>query len=1548
MPILYHPQASYEFYIAPGSTSVNITAAIFNVGGVTLDTETKAQSISGSWPASVWRIQDGQTFADDYGATYDFDDYSSITREMFNVSAYEPTIVSKPKTAAEVVEVLNYCVSNGLAFKVKSGTHSYAGEGIGAGVVIDMKLLNGATLDAANQWIDVEGGALQWQPNAALNYQVATTGATSAYDETNETQYNNVKVGATDNPPGYWTPMGSGPYVGWTSVSTSGGISIYPNRLGLMCDLFLEADIIVGKAGGGFELVTATPTNEHADLLDGIRGIGNSTLGIITRLRSKVFTRKQAFTTRVGLSWRPGNASNGDFRQNDANLWGITAGTTAGGWTAAHTSDEWKFGKHLYETYQETLMGGETYGAGHTLAGKPIWPHGITNGVDGTYYMWSNYKYPSQGWDDYSITYHFQLDSFQGEQNLVGGNIPEQQYYLAKTIIDRTIAKDSSRYARFSAGTENGSAVNAIRFASTTATADQGVNSWDPSESGPFAKNTQTSGIQDTTYSLNGALAIPTTESGATAHANVAESNFDFYRDIFTDINPGLTYNSGTGRQGIYYRWYTHSTTPDGPIASPPHGISQNTQKDTLGWRDRPNEIQMFDQAWALNGITYSDLFNTSSGANQGTLTPLGKQFQRRRVTWFNEMIAEYGGNDPRSYIGYLDPLAKKYQTPNGSTLDINRFYYGPTGVSNISALKTTYDPNSKFTTGPVIKDIDIVTPPEWEAFSVAKLEIDALSAGATIDFGTRKFAATYADHESNGISLSKSVGISGGRFSLGKTASWSSIGGGVYAADHDFSPYRSIMGFISDENAVEKPLMAVSNLPDSDMNNYRFCYGGHFFTVNNTTKGINNGVVHTVAGDNAADSMTGWTITDSTLKSQVNALLSGVTAGPTAGPWVLMHSSSNRVNAARISGWNNTSGGLSLAAFGDSTIMDYSGSYLEFNICGLPGQTLQNGEYAFDVTNGVTAGRVLYKPTNGDASDARIPVTDFCFKISGAGNTYTFDGVTLECQSRISDSSGMIRDALPGFSACDISNCTFTDGSNFFRTNYGRLNIDKCSLTRSIGRAGTLRDGTTMTNNVIDHVESESGFLIQCDDVADNTIQHTYVADNVFSLEASTHGQGLSLYKDAWRNATVVHNIFYNCQRAHSFQPGTTQKLYTQAYDYKFENNLVVVDKVLDIQGFVPGQKTFSFNGARDTGLSGSNLAQGVRVRNNTFILTDLVPYTFTTTNRSQLTSIDLQKLEHSRVMVENNISATTTSSEFTTNNAMNSGQTHANNLNYRYSSSNAISITDKLVHSDRNDYLEPNSFRGKTVAGGAADGGVLGVRWSVIPTSTQIQNIITNNDVNWASTYPALTLPAGGSYSNALEETQEYGLTGGGTGDMGAWRSSLSTYKSSTGTIVFASGSNVMGVSGFFPGDHQAYCSPAYSGSGWPAFTWTFGGDTAGGDTDLFREGMSGDYFRLQVTVTKGGSGNNSAGGYYAGNTGQVYNYYWAPNKVSEFTSSTLRWSTSDLQAQSDEWPNSGITGSLWGDNALYSLSFQPTAFPDPNTYTFTYSITHDNYGD
>tara|TARA_R110000824_G_scaffold371342_1_gene561053 strand:+ start:622 stop:3192 length:2571 start_codon:yes stop_codon:yes gene_type:complete len=850
------------------------------------------------------------------------------------------------------------------------------------------------------------------------------------------------------------------------------------------------------------------------------------------------------------------------------------------------------------------------------------------------------------------------------------------------------------------------------------------------------------------------------------------------------------------------------------------------------------------------------------------------------------------------------------------------QFYVSP-GSSNASITAAF------FGLGGITLDIETVTQSVasglWEPFSVARAEIGALSAGATIDFGTRKFASSFSDHEAYGIDLSaRSVGISGGRFSMGKTASWNSIGGGVYEAAHDFSAYRSPLGYVVDDNATNKPKMSVNPAGPSDMDPYRFVYNGNWWTVNNTTKGINSGVVQTVGGDNSSgSSITGWTITNSALKTEINSYLAGVTATSAAGPWVLIHSSANNVAPARITGWNNSTGVLTVGAFGASTTTTYSGSYLEFALCGLPGQTLQSGEYMFDLTNGVTAGRVLYKPVNGNASDARIPVSDYCFKV-GNGHTYTIEHTKIDGQAAISSAPGVIRDT--GVCSLNMNNSSITDGSVFFRLNYTPATIDKCVLKRSTARAAALISGVTMSNNVIFHIEGFSGILVQAADGV-TAISHTHIENNLMSLEASTHGQGLSLYKDAWRNATVRHNIFYNCQRPHSFQPPSSSSVDRTAeiYTYTFENNLAITDKVLDIQGFAGGQKAIAFNGAEDSGLSGSNGKQKVNVRFNTLLTTDAIPSTLSLNNRIQLSSMDLNKIKHSTVVIEANIVGAMSASPLT---SQNGGHTHGYNLSTMYDNTSAIALTDKLVHPTRDDFLEVNTFQGKTVAGGAVDGGALGVRWSSIPTSSQITSIITGNNVNWASTYPALTLPTGSpTWSNASENKLEYGLTGGGTGSWGTWSAINSTYSSSGGggISVGAFGlNNILGASGYVPGSISALCSPNYSGD-LVCFLWDFSGNTL--DKNLVQNGKSGDYFRLQVTVTKGGSGETT--GYHAGATGQIYNYYWWPSTVGQFTSDSIRWKASQLGTGSSEWPNGGRTGSLWGDNARYSMKFQSTPF-------------------
>lgn len=103
MPILYHPTASYQFYIAPGSTSVSITAAMFGAGGVTLDIETTAASVGITAPivtpnfALANTAPSNSTHGIDYGDT-------AVGRLHMLSRLYSPGTTQNFMVAADVVD----------------------------------------------------------------------------------------------------------------------------------------------------------------------------------------------------------------------------------------------------------------------------------------------------------------------------------------------------------------------------------------------------------------------------------------------------------------------------------------------------------------------------------------------------------------------------------------------------------------------------------------------------------------------------------------------------------------------------------------------------------------------------------------------------------------------------------------------------------------------------------------------------------------------------------------------------------------------------------------------------------------------------------------------------------------------------------------------------------------------------------------------------------------------------------------------------------------------------------------------------------------------------------------------------------------------------------------------------------------------------------------------------------------------------------------------------------------------------------------------------
>jgi hypothetical protein len=161
-------------------------------------------------------------------------------------AAIEPEAHVECATPGEVAEALAYAERSGLEVAVRSGGHCFAGRSSTTGLVIDVTPMHGVALD---------GG-------------VATVGA-------------GTRLGALyDALEPYTIPAGCGPTVGIAGLVLGGGLGILGRAHGLTCDALLGAQVVL--AGGR---VVECDEDREPELFWALRGAGNGSLGVVTRLR---------------------------------------------------------------------------------------------------------------------------------------------------------------------------------------------------------------------------------------------------------------------------------------------------------------------------------------------------------------------------------------------------------------------------------------------------------------------------------------------------------------------------------------------------------------------------------------------------------------------------------------------------------------------------------------------------------------------------------------------------------------------------------------------------------------------------------------------------------------------------------------------------------------------------------------------------------------------------------------------------------------------------------------------------------------------------------------------------------------------------------------------------------------------------------------------------------------------------------------------------------------------------------------------------------------
>ncbi|MFT4038632.1 MAG: FAD-binding oxidoreductase [Thermomicrobiales bacterium] len=194
-----------------------------------------------------------------------YDDARTIFNAMIDK---RPSLISQCRTPQDVAHALAFARAQGLEVAVRGGGHGVAGTSLtDGGMVIDLRQMNGVSVDAEARTATVGGGATMADLDRATEpFALATTGG---------------RVSTT----------------GVGGFTLGGGSGWLDRAFGLACDNVVAAEMVL--ADGRIVQVSAT---EHPDLFWAIHG-GGGNFGVVTAFTFRLYPL--AVTTAALLLWPP-------------------------------------------------------------------------------------------------------------------------------------------------------------------------------------------------------------------------------------------------------------------------------------------------------------------------------------------------------------------------------------------------------------------------------------------------------------------------------------------------------------------------------------------------------------------------------------------------------------------------------------------------------------------------------------------------------------------------------------------------------------------------------------------------------------------------------------------------------------------------------------------------------------------------------------------------------------------------------------------------------------------------------------------------------------------------------------------------------------------------------------------------------------------------------------------------------------------------------------------------------------------------------------------
>jgi FAD/FMN-containing dehydrogenase len=169
-------------------------------------------------------------------------------RAIFNGAIdRRPAVIARPRSAADVIDILAYARAGGLPISVRCGGHATAGTSlVDDGVVIDLSSMRGVQVDPQRGTAIAQAGVL-W----------------GEYDRDAELR-------------GVATPGGRVTTTGVGGFCLGGGYGWLSTLHGLTCDNLVAADVVTADGR-----MVHCSEDENADLLWGLRGAG-ANFGVVT------------------------------------------------------------------------------------------------------------------------------------------------------------------------------------------------------------------------------------------------------------------------------------------------------------------------------------------------------------------------------------------------------------------------------------------------------------------------------------------------------------------------------------------------------------------------------------------------------------------------------------------------------------------------------------------------------------------------------------------------------------------------------------------------------------------------------------------------------------------------------------------------------------------------------------------------------------------------------------------------------------------------------------------------------------------------------------------------------------------------------------------------------------------------------------------------------------------------------------------------------------------------------------------------------------------